>query len=94
MPAPDNLPTDDTLHAAVTGARSVTAHEAADFLHITPATLRTWEQQFGFPAPVRSEHPDPNYLVTELLVLQDALSEALSITSAIHAARQRIAHAL
>ena len=47
MPAPDNLPTDDTLHAAVTGARSVTAHEAADFLHITPATLRTWEQQLG-----------------------------------------------
>ncbi len=94
MPVPDNPPTQDTLRAADSAARSLTAHEAADLLHISPATLRTWEKEFGFPAPVSSEHPDPTYLVTELLALQDTLSEALSITSAIHTARQRVAHTL
>jgi hypothetical protein len=37
-----------------------------------------------------SAHPDPNYRMTELLALQDALADALSITSAVHTARQRI----
>jgi hypothetical protein len=92
MPAADGPPTADALRAAVTDARSLTAHEAANLLCISPATLRAWEHEFGFPASVRSEHPAPNYRVTDLLALQDALSNALSITSAINTARQRIPH--
>jgi hypothetical protein len=52
--------------------------------------LRAWEHEFGFPASVGSEHPAPKYLVTELLALQDALCDALSITAAIHTARQHV----
>ena len=76
----------------VTAAGSVTAREAADYLNVSPATLRAWEQEFGFPTPVSSEYPTPNYLITELLALQDALPEALSIASAMRIARRRIAH--
>jgi hypothetical protein len=91
-PAPDAAPSDDTFGAAVIEARSLPAHEAANLLHISPATLRAWEQGFGFPVSVGCEHAVPEYLVTELLALQEALSEALSITAAIHAARQHTAH--
>jgi hypothetical protein len=87
-PAPDAALT-DPLCAAVTETQSLPAHEAANFLHISPTTLRAWEQEFGFPTSVRSEHPAPTYLVTELLALQDALCDASSITAAIHSARQR-----
>lgn len=73
---------------------SLPAHEAASFLHISAATLRSWEEEFGFPASTRSADPDPNYLITELLALQDALADALSITSAVHAARQSIDRAI
>jgi hypothetical protein len=73
------------------GADSLSADDAANFLDISTATLCAWEQRFGFPAAVMSEHPAPNYLVTDLLALQDALPEALSITSAIQTARRRAA---
>jgi hypothetical protein len=72
---------------------SLTAHEAATFLHISPETLLAWEHEFGFPVSVRSTQPTPNYLISELLALQDALPDALSITSAIHIARQRVGEA-
>jgi hypothetical protein len=94
MPTSDGPSTDDALRCAVTDSRSLSAHEAANLLCISPATLRAWEHEFGFPASVRSEHPVPNYRVTDLLALQDALSSALSITSAISTARQRIPHPL
>jgi hypothetical protein len=89
QPGPDGPPT-EMLHAAASEAQSLSAHEAASFLEISPATLRAWEQAFGFPTSVESAEPDPNYLITELVAIQDALS----ITSAIHAARRRLAHTL
>lgn len=81
----------DPAGAAVTEAPRLPAYEAASLLHVSPATLRTWEQGFDFPTSVESTHPVPEYLVAEVLALQDALSEALSISSAIHAARQLVA---
>jgi hypothetical protein len=90
QPNPDAQLTENMPLAGASDARSLPAHEAASFLQISPATLRAWEQEFGFPASVRSNHADPNYLITELLALQHALPEALSITSAIHSARRRI----
>ena len=92
---PDQLGPDGALTATLpqeegSDAESLSAHEAASFLQISAATLRSWEQEFGFPASMRSTHPDPNYLMTDLLALQDALANALSITSAVHTARQTI----
>jgi hypothetical protein len=94
QPDTDGRPTENMLHAAVSEARSLSAHEAASFLEISPATLRAWEQAFGFPTSVESEEPAPNYLITELVAIQDALPDALSITSAIHTARRRLEHTL
>ena len=84
---------DGSPPAAVTGARSLTADEAAGFLHVSLATLRAWERQFGFPASLESAHADRDYLVCELLALQGALSESLSVSSAMHTARRQLAHA-
>ena len=91
VPPPGTPPT-NTPCATVTEAQSLPAHEAANFLHISPTILRAWEQQFGFPASVGSDHPAATYLITDLVALQDALCEALSITSAIQSARQHTAH--
>jgi hypothetical protein len=82
------------LHATAGKAQSLSAHDAASFLDISPATLRAWEQAFGFPTSVESEEPAPNYLITELVAIQDALPDALSITSAMHTARRSVEHTL
>jgi hypothetical protein len=93
-PSPDGVPSERLLPGECSDAGSLPAHEAAGFLHISAATLRSWEQEFGFPASMESTHPDPNYRMTELLALQDALADALSITSAVHTARQTIERAI
>ena len=92
MSAADESLTRNLLGAALTDAQFLSAHEAANFLQISPETLRTWEEEFGFPAALKSD-PAPNYPITELLALHDALPHALSITSAIHAARRSITEA-
>lgn len=92
MPAPDESLTGNLLGAAFTDAQFLSAHEAATFLQISPETLRTWEEEFGFPASLMSD-PVPNYLITDLLAIQDALPHALSVTSAIHTARRSITEA-
>jgi hypothetical protein len=94
QPNPDTPPAENALHAAAGDALSLPVHEAASFLDISPATLRGWEQAFGFPASVSPEQPVPTYLVAELVALQDALPSALSITSAIQSARRRVEHSL
>jgi hypothetical protein len=94
QPSPDGMPSERLLPGEGSDPRSLSAHEAASFLNISAATLQSWEQEFGFPASMRSAHPDPNYRMTELLALQDALADALSITSAVHTARQSIDRAI
>jgi hypothetical protein len=94
QPCPDGAPSERLLPGAGSDAGSLPAHEAAGFLQISAATLRSWEQEFGFPASMKSADPDPNYRMTELLALQDALADALSITSAVHTARQRVDRAI
>jgi hypothetical protein len=88
--SPDGGLSERSLPVEGGDAGSLPAHEAASFLHVSAATLQSWEQEFGFPASTRSAHPVPNYLMTELLALQDALADALSITSAVHTARQSV----
>jgi hypothetical protein len=90
QPNPDGALSERLLPGEGGDAGTLTAREAASFLQISAATLQSWEQEFGFPASMRSAHHDLNYLMTELLALQDALADALSITSAVHTARQSV----
>jgi hypothetical protein len=94
QPNPNGSPAEHAVHTAAGDAPSLPVHEAASFLEISPATLRGWEQAFGFPASVRSDQPVPTYLVAELVALQGALPGALSITSAIHTARRCVEHSV
>jgi anti-anti-sigma factor len=80
------------LRAAVAGARSLPAQDAADILGVRLDTLQAWEREFGFPASLTTEVPASRYLVVELLALQEALPASSSLASAMLAARRRIAH--
>lgn len=93
-PSPDGALNGRLLQGEGSAAGWLPAPEAASFLEISPATLRSWEQEFGFPTSMRSAHSVPKYPITELLALQAALADALSITSAVHTARQRIDRAI
>jgi DNA-binding transcriptional MerR regulator len=66
--------------------------EAAALLHVSPNTLRAWEQRFGFPRPQRSRGQHRIYSYAEIAPLRDALAEGLSISSAVSVARD--AHAV
>jgi DNA-binding transcriptional MerR regulator len=68
--------------------RYVKTSEAAMMLSVSPSTLRSWEQRFGFPTPQRSPGMHRLYLHAELAALQGALREGLSISSAVSRARQ------
>jgi DNA-binding transcriptional MerR regulator len=68
-----------------TEARTLKTSEAADLLSVSSTTLRTWEEQFGFPRPTRSSGGHRSYLFTEIVVLRDAMRRGLSAASAISA---------
>ncbi len=62
--------------------------EAASRLHVSPSTLRAWEQRFGFPRPGRSPGGHRLYRLADIVALRDALEQGLSISSAISRVRQ------
>ena len=76
---------------ALADARSLTAAEAAQLLHVSCATLRTWEDDFGFPTAITPSGSPPRYPVAQLLALREALDTSASIASAMQTARHRLA---
>ena len=70
--------------------RTLRTSEAADYLSVSPSTLRSWERRFGFPRPVRSPGQHRIYSLAELDALRDALAAGLGVSSAVSAARDTI----
>jgi hypothetical protein len=70
--------------------RTLRTSEAADYLNVSPSTLRSWERRFGFPRPLRSPGRHRIYTVAELDALRDALAGGLGVSSAVSAARDAI----
>ena len=71
--------------------RYLKTSEAARLLNVSPNTLRTWEARFGFPEPLRSPGRHRYYTHGELVALQAALHDGLSISSAVLRARRALA---
>jgi MerR family transcriptional regulator, light-induced transcriptional regulator len=67
------------------GARTLKTREAAHLLNVSATTLRTWEDQFGYPRPSRSPGGHRAYAYNEIVLLRDALRRGLSASSAISA---------
>jgi hypothetical protein len=70
--------------------RTLRTSEAADYLNVSPSTLRSWERRFGFPRPLRSPGQHRIYSLAELDALRDALAGGLGVSSAVSAARDAI----
>jgi hypothetical protein len=67
--------------------RTLDLEQAATLLDVSPETLLTWEQRFGFPSSTPAE---PRYSQSEVLALRDSLDDGASIASAVAMARERI----
>ena len=67
--------------------RTLDLEQAASLLEVSPETLLTWEQRFGFPSSTPAE---PRYSQSEVLALRDSLDDGASIASAVAMARERI----
>ena len=67
--------------------RTLDLEQAASLLDVSPETLLTWEQRFGFPSSTPAE---PRYSQSEVLALRDSLDDGASIASAVAMARERI----
>jgi DNA-binding transcriptional MerR regulator len=70
--------------------RTLRTSEAADYLNVSPSTLRSWERRFGFPRPLRSPGQHRIYSLAELDALRDALAAGLAVSSAVSAARDSL----
>src|SRR5437764_13764191 len=66
----------------------LTPREAALLLGVTQATLRVWEERFGYPAPATFPSGSPGYAYGDVVALRNALDRQLSIVTAIGAARR------
>ena len=62
---------------------TVRTSEAAAYLNVSPNTLRSWEQRFGFPRPQRSPGRQRIYPFAELVALREALTNGLTVSSAV-----------
>ena len=80
-PAPSPLPSPERP------LRTLDLEQAASLLDVSPETLLTWEQRFGFPSSTPAE---PRYNQSEVLALRDSLDNGASIASAVAMARDRI----
>jgi hypothetical protein len=81
--SPTQLPEEMPFEEDTQAANALAADEAAQLLGVSPATFRMWERRFGYPRGRPSVADDPVYDYRELVALRDALTSALSITSAI-----------
>jgi DNA-binding transcriptional MerR regulator len=60
---------------------------AAALLGITPRILGLWEEQFGYPMPVRRNDGEPLYSDEVMAALREALDKELSVCSAMSKVR-------
>ena len=60
---------------------------AAALLGITPRILSLWEEQFGYPMPVRRDDGEPLYSDEMMAALREALDRELSVCSAMSKVR-------
>lgn len=84
-PSPSASPT--TAASPERSLRTLDLEQAASLLDVSPETLLTWEQRFGFPSSTPAE---PRYSQSEVLALRDSLDDGASIASASAMARERI----
>ena len=79
-----------TAEPAVADANALSAADAARFLHVSHATLESWEQKFGFPARLTLDGAIPLYPVAQLLALRASLDVSASVGSAVRDAQRRL----
>ena len=65
---------------------TVSAEIAAALLGTTPATLRLWEERFGYPVPADGPNGRRRYSYATVVALRQALNSQASIASAISVA--------
>lgn len=70
--------------------RTLKTSEAATLLRVSPSTLRAWERRFGYPQPRRSAGQHRLYTHGEIVALDNALRQGLSIQSAISRVRESL----
>ncbi len=68
---------------------AIRTNAAAGMLGVSPNTLRSWEQRFGYPSPRRTEGGHRQFDLTEIEALRQAFEETRNISSAISIARER-----
>jgi DNA-binding transcriptional MerR regulator len=66
----------------------IRTHAAAEFLGVSPSTLRSWEQRFEYPTPSRTPGNHRQYDLAELEGLRQALQQTGDIAAAIEIARR------
>jgi MerR family transcriptional regulator, light-induced transcriptional regulator len=57
-------------------------------LHVSPDTLRAWEQRFGYPHSVFRSAGQRRYPHREVIALRNTLDTGLSVVAAINKARR------
>jgi DNA-binding transcriptional MerR regulator len=68
---------------------AIRTNAAASMLGVSPNTLRSWEQRFGYPRPQRTEGGHRQFELAEIETLRQAFEETHNISSAISIARER-----
>ncbi len=68
---------------------TIRTNAAAGLLGVSPNTLRSWEQRYGYPTPARTEGGHRQFDLVEIEALRQAYAETQDIASAISVARER-----
>jgi DNA-binding transcriptional MerR regulator len=68
---------------------AIRTNAAAAMLGVSPNTLRSWEQRFGYPSPRRTEGGHRQFELAEIEALRRAFAETHNISSAISIAQER-----
>jgi MerR family transcriptional regulator, light-induced transcriptional regulator len=68
---------------------AIRTNAAAAMLGVSPNTLRSWEQRFGYPSPRRTEGGHRQFELGEIEALRQAFAETHNISSAISIAQER-----
>jgi DNA-binding transcriptional MerR regulator len=68
---------------------AIRTNAAAAMLGVSPNTLRSWEQRFGYPSPRRTEGGHRQFELGEIEALRQAFEETHNISSAISIAQER-----
>lgn len=67
----------------------IRTNAAAAMLGVSPNTLRSWEERFGYPAPRRTGGGHRQFELSDIEALRQAFEETGDISSAVSIARER-----